>query len=266
MKYALKKVRKITIQDPATLENKAVLDELKSIQLTGSAEVVWADGADGAHLVGFDVNKVAALVAANGAIDEGYLALQIGDEMTTVANGTGVLYSETLTITTADTLVTTYKASGTTGNEIAFLYPVDSTGAPDRKNKLTQAATTAASKFTYTPGTKTIAFNTGEGVVGKQYYVEYHPKFTTYEELSNDSNKFSDTGVVYVDCWFTDICTKKDVPLQLYLPSGKISGEIDYSFGDQAAVQNINIEATTSCGSKALWKLRKYNLEDVSNA
>ena len=59
---------------------------------------------------------------------------------------------------------------------------------------------------------------------------------------------------------------KKDIPLQLYLPAGKISGEIDLSFGDQAAVQNITIDALTTCGDKALWKLRKYNREDVSNA
>lgn len=265
MKYALKKVRKITIQDPATLENKAVLDELKNIQLTGSAEVVWADGADGAHLVGFDVNKVSALNATNGAIDEGYLSLQTGDSMKTITNGTGVLFTEILTVKTADTLITTHKAHGATGNEIAFVYPVDETGAPDRANKLTQAATASVDKFAYAPATKTISFSTGKAPVGTKFYVEYHPKFTKYEEMSNDTDKFSDTGVVYVDCWFTDICTKKDVPLQLYLESGKISGEIDLSFGDQAAVQNINIEATTSCGSKSLWKLRRYNLEDVSN-
>jgi hypothetical protein len=265
MKYALKKVRKITIQDPATLENKAILDELKSVQLTGGAEVVWADGADGAHLVGFDVNKVAALVASNGAIDEGYLGLQVGDDMKTISNGSSILFSETLTVKTVDTLLTTQKASGTVGNEIAYVYPIDSTGSPDRKNKLVQAATATAKKFAYDPVTKTISFFAGEAPVGKQFYVEYFPKFTTYEEMSNDTDKFSDTGIIYVDCWFTDICTKKDVPLQLYLASGKISADIDLSFGDAAAVQNINIEAMTSCGSKALWKLRKYNLEDVSN-
>ena len=265
MKYALKKVRKITIQDPATLENKAVIDELKNVQLTGSSETVYADGADGAHLVGFDVNKVANLIATNGAIDEGYLALQVGDEMKTITNGNGVLFTEILTVTTADELTTTYKATGTVGNEIGFVYPLDETGTPDRKNKLSQSSTASANKFAYAPATKKITFNTGGAPVGKQFYVEYHPKFTTYEEISNEANKFSQTGVVYVDCWFTDICTKKDVPLQLYLPSGKISGEIDLSFGDQAAVQNINIEATTSCGDKSLWKLRKYNLTDVSN-
>jgi hypothetical protein len=264
MKYAFKKVRKITIKDPATKENKAVIDEIKSAQITGNADVVYADGADGAHLVGFDVSKVAGVTFVNGAIDEGYLELQTGGAMETVTNGTDVLYTEILTISTADTLVTTYKATGTVGNEIAFLYPIDETGSPDRAHKLTQAATVAAGKFAYAPATKTISFNTGEGTVGTQYYVEYFPKFTTYEEMSNDSDKFSMTGEVYLDCWFTRICDKKDVPLQLYLPSGKISGEINLGIGDAAAELSGSIEAMKSCGDTSLWKLRKYDLTDVS--
>lgn len=172
MKYAFKKVRKITIKDPATKENKSVIDELQSAQITGNADVVYADGADGAHLVGFDVKKVAGVNFKNGAIDEGYLGLQIGDDMKTISNGTGVLYSETLTIATADTLVTTYKATGTVGNEIAFIYPIDSTGTPDRSKKLTQAATATTKTFAYDPATKTISFFTGEGVVGTQYYID----------------------------------------------------------------------------------------------
>ena len=61
----------------------------------------------------------------------------------------------------------------------------------------------------------------------------------------------------------TDLCTEADVPLQLYLPKGKISGSIDLSAGDQAAVQNIEIESMTrACAgdTKTLWILRKYDL------
>ena len=74
------------------------------------------------------------------------------------------------------------------------------------------------------------------------------------------------TGEVIVDAWFTDLCSEADVPLQLYTPKGKISGAIDMSAGDQAAVQNIEIEALVrACAgeSKTLWVLRKY---DMSNA
>ena len=96
--------------------------------------------------------------------------------------------------------------------------------------------------------------------------VDYYPVFSEYEEISNDANKFSMAGEVIVDAWFTDLCTEADVPLQLYLSKGKISGTIDLSAGDQAAVQGIEIESLTkACAgdSKNLWTLRKY---DMANA
>ena len=46
MRYALKKVRNIVGRDIATGKNKFVLSDLKSLTISGSAEVVWADGAD----------------------------------------------------------------------------------------------------------------------------------------------------------------------------------------------------------------------------
>ena len=74
------------------------------------------------------------------------------------------------------------------------------------------------------------------------------------------------SGEIIVDAWFTDLCSEADVPLQLYLPKGKISGTIDLSAGDQAAVQGIEIESMTrACSGETgnLWTLRKY---DLSNA
>lgn len=264
MKYALKKVRKMTFRDIATGKNKATLTDLKTFTFTGSSEIVWADGNDGAHLVGFDVNKVAGATADNGSIDIGLLELQTGGTLTKVEGGNAILHSETLTVA-GGKVKTNYKAAGTVGNEIGYIYPIDSTGDPDRQNTYAQGATASASVFSYDPETLEITLPTDKFNDGDKVYVEYFPKFKTYDELSNDTDKFSDTCAVYVDGWFTDICTKKDVPLQIVLPSGKVSGEINYQMGDQAAVQNVTIDATSTCGDRCLWKLYKYNMEDVSN-
>lgn len=264
MKYALKKVRKITLRDIATGKNKAILSDLKTVTLTGNADTVWADGQDGTHLVGFDVNKVAGLTAENGAIDIGYMEVQTGGTLTKVSNGKAVLFTETLTIGASGAVSTSHKASGVAGNELGFIYPVDSTGDPDRLNSIVQAATASASAFAYDPATKAITLPTGTTLVeGDQIYVEYFPTFTSYEELTNDSDKFAETCAIYVDAWFTDICTKKDVPLQLILPAGKVSGEINYQMGDQAAVQSLTIDAMTTCGDKSLWKLYKYDNTEI---
>lgn len=264
MRYALKKVRKITGRDIATGKNKFVLSDLKSLTISGNSDVVWADGADGAHLVGFDTNKVSTIEAENGSIDIGYLETQTGGTLTKVENGTGVLFTETLTVASGK-VTTTHKASGLAGNEIGFVYPLDSTSDPDRMNAYVQGASATASEFAYTPTTKEIELPTGKFKDGDKVYVEYFPTFKSYEELDNDSDKFSETVAVYADIWLTDICLKKDIPAQLVMESGKVSGEINYQMGSDAAVQNVSIEALQSCGEKNLWKLYKYDMTEIKN-
>ena len=264
MRYALKKVRKITGRDIATGKNKFVLSDLKSLTISGNSDVVWADGADGAHLVGFDTNKVSTIEAENGSIDIGYLETQTGGTLTKVENGTGVLFTETLTVASGK-VKTTHKASGVVGNEIGYIYPLDATSDPDRMNAYVQGAEANASAFKYDPETKEITLPTSKFQDGDKVYVEYFPTFTSYEELDNDSDKFSETVAVYADIWLTDICLKKDIPAQLVMESGKVSGEINYQMGSDAAVQNVSIEALTNCGDRTLWKLYKYDMTEIKN-
>ena len=227
MKYALKKVRRIIINDLATKQHKVTLNDLKNFKITGSQDTVYAEGQDGAKLAAFDVNKVASISAENGAIDEGYLALQVGSDIVKVSNGSSILIREEFVFKDGDTSITlSYKATGDTGNEVRYIYKADRNGSPSEM--YVQNSTASATEFTYAPETKAITLPT-----------------------------------VIVDAWFTDLCTESDVPLQLYLPKGKISGSIDLSAGDQAAVQNIEIESMTrACAgdTKTLWILRKYDL------
>ena len=241
MRYALKRIRKITGRDIETGKNKFVLADLKSMTINGTAEVIWADGNEGSHLVGFDTAKASTLEAENGSIEMGYLETQTGGVMKKVENGTGVLFSEILTVET-NKATTTHKASGVAGNEIKFVYPLDATGDPDRANAMTQDATASKGKFAYAPTNKEIDLAHNDLKDGDKVYVEYFPTFKSYEELDNDVDKFSETVSVYADVWLTDICTKKDIPAQLVMDAGKVSGEISYAMGSDAAVQNISIE------------------------
>ena len=96
--------------------------------------------------------------------------------------------------------------------------------------------------------------------------VDYYPKFSKYQRIDNDADKFSMTGRVIIDAWFTDLCTREDVPLQVVMESGKISGELDLSFSDQAAVQNVAVESMASAcygASQNLWKLYTYDEEEI---
>lgn len=265
MKYAFKKTRRIIINDLATKMHKVTLNDLKNLKINGSQDTVYAEGANGAKLAAFDVNKVASITAENGAIDEGYLALQVGSEVVKVTNGSSVLIREEFEVKDGDTTVTlSYKATGSTGNEVRYIYKADSNGLPS--DAYTQNATSSSTEFAYDPDTKAITLPTDVFKAGDTVIIDYYPKFSEYEEISNDAEKFSMSGEVIVDAWFTDLCTEVDVPLQLYLPKGKISGTVDISVGDQAAVQGIEIESLTrACDgdNKNLWTLRKY---DMSNA
>lgn len=268
MRYALKKVKRIVGRDIASGENKFILRDLQNLTITGDSDVVWADGTDGAHLVGFDTNKVAGIEATNGAIDIGYLETQTGGVMHKVANGTGVLFAENLVVTEntgSSTMEVTlsYAASGAVGDEVSYVYAIDDTGDPDRHNPYIQAAAVSATEFEYDPATKIITLPTGVFSAGDIVYVEYFPTFSEYEELDNDSDKFSETVSVYCDVWLTDICTKKDIPAQLVMQSGKVSGTINYVMGNEAAVQDVSISALQACGENNLWKLYKYDLTNT---
>lgn len=265
MKYAFKKVRRIIINDLATKKHKVTLNDLKNFKINGSQETVYAEGQSGTKLAAFDINKVASITAENGSVDEGYLALQVGSDVVKVTNGSSILIREEFEVKEGDTTITlSYKPTGTVGNEVKYIYKTDRNGLPG--DAYQQNASASETDFSFDPDTKAITLPTNVFKAGDTVVIDYYPSFSEYEEISNDADKFSMSGEVIVDAWFTDLCSEADVPLQLYLPKGKISGTMEIAAGDQAAVQGIEIESISRpCDgdSKNLWTLRKY---DMSNA
>lgn len=265
MKYAFKKVRRIILNDLATKKHKVTLNDLKTFKINGSQETIYSEGQDGAKLAAFDVKKVATISAGNGSVDEGYIALQVGSEVVKVTNGSSILVREEFEVKDGDTTVTlSYKPTGAVGNEVKYIYKADSNGLPS--DSFSQNAAASSTEFSYDPDTKTITLPTAAYSAGDTVIIDYYPIFSEYEEISNDADKFSMSCEVIVDAWFTDLCSEADVPLQLYLPKGKVSGTIDLSAGDQAAVQGIEIESLAkSCSgdSKNLWILRRYDMTNI---
>lgn len=264
MKYAFKKVRNIILNDLATKKHRVTLNDLKNFSIQGSQETVYAEGADGAKLASFDINKVASITAENGAVDEGYLALQVGSEIVKVTNGSSILIREEFEIKEGDiSVILSYKPAGPEGNEIKYIYKADVNGNPG--DAYTQSDGESETEFSYIPETRELYLPLDQFTAGDTVIIDYYPTFKEYEEISNDADKFSMACEVICNVWMTDLCSEQDVPMQLYLAKGRVSGEVDLSAGDQAAVQNISIEALQkACSStKNLWVLRKY---DMSNA
>lgn len=266
MKYAFKKMRRMRVYDIATGEHRVTLNDFQTAQFTGSQDTVYADGADGAHLAAFDTTKVAGFNGTNGAIDSGYIAMQVGSDEIDVTKGSSICLRAILKTTNGTTVVMPHKAAGPDGNEIKFIYAADANGMPGKSYPQGSAAT--ASEFKYEALSKTISLPTGKFKAGDTVIVDYYPTFSKYKEIDNDADKFSMTGKVIIDAWFTDICSELDVPLQVVMEKGKISGELDLSFGNQAAVQNVAVEAiTSSCSgsNKNLWRLFTYDEKDVTD-
>lgn len=266
MKYALKKVRYITFDDTATDQELAILDDLKTVQLTDGQETVYADGTDGVHLAAYDQNKTTTVTVGNGSIVSGALALHAGTTEETIKGGSEVKWRETHILENATEFTLDHKAIGETGNEVKFVYKADVNGNPDLSQVYTQGASAEGTEFAYEPNTKKVTLPADAFKVGDTVIVAYYPKFSEYQRIKNDADKFSLTAKVRIYAWFTDLCTQKDVPLQWVLERGKVSGAMDLSFGDQAAVMNLTIDAITSAclgSSKNLWSLYTYDGEKI---
>ena len=271
MRYVLKKARRVTINDTVTKKHKFTIVEIKSASLNNGQETQFAEGVDGSQLAAFDSKKTTQFTFESGVLSTGVIEAQTGGSLVEVTNGTAVKYIEEFTLSgSATTITLAHKARGTTGNEVGWIYKEDSTGEPltDSSNSFAQGATASATAFSYDATTKVITLPTGKFADGDTVYVEYFPKYTKYTELSNDADKFSVTGEVYVDAYWTDVCTKKDVALQLYCPAGKVSGAFEFTFGDSVATQKVTIDALVDqCRgkTKTLFTLRNYDNEDIDD-
>lgn len=273
MKYALKKIRMMRVYDIASGVHKVTLNDLKTAQFTGSQETIYVEGADGAKLVGFDINKVAGFNATNATVDEGYLGLQVGSDPVKVTNGNAINIRKVLKTADGTSVDLPAVAVGAEGNEIGFIYAKRADGMPGQS--YAQASSASNTEFSYKTQKKTVG--TGEknvGVItlptgvfkaGDEIIVDFYPEFNEYTMIENDSDKFAMTGRVVIDAWFTDLCSQLDVPMQVVMERGKISGEVDISFGDAVAVQSVAVEAlSTACSENSnLWRMYTYDEEEI---
>ena len=268
MKYALKKLRRIILADTVTDQHICTLNDLTTVKLSNTSDVVDATGSDGVILAEFDTKKTSEITATNGSIETGMIVAQTGSSEKVIANGTGIRYRESFTLTSTTSITLGHKASGTAGAEIKYIYKADVNGNPSAVSTdvFTQGATASATNFAYTPATKLITLPTAGFAVGDNVIVDYYPTFSTYSEIENNANEFGITAKVIVDGWFTDICSGKEKPLQFACGKGKILGKFDMEFGDKAAVQNIDIKVMSSAcanDSQNLWKMLVYDSANI---
>lgn len=251
----------ITAFDIATGNYKFTLDELQSATISQSQDKTEITGKQGRKLATLKRNKAVTISGTNGMVSGGLLELQTGG--TFENKTTEVLWTDYLTVTD-DSATTIYVATGTTGNEIDAVYIKNTDGTLGKV--LEQNSSVSAGKFTYTPDTKKLAFNTDEVADGTEIVVYYKRKIKA-DVLENLSDTYSGKCALYIDALAEDKCSNV-YRIQFYIPKADFNGEFSFEMGDNQTVHAFEAEALSgACGaSAALWTYTIFgvNTEDVT--
>ena len=250
----------ITAFDIVTGNYKFTLDELQNATVAQSQESTEITGKAGRKLATLKRNKAVTISGTNGLVSGGLLEMQTGGTFENKA--TEVLWTDYLTVSGA-AAATTYKAVGTTGAEIEALYVKNSDGTLG--DALEQSDAAAAGKFTYTPGTKALAFNTD--VVDGTEIVVYYKRKIQADVLENESDSYSGKCALFIDALAEDKCSNV-YRIQFYIPKADFSGEFSFEMGDNQTVHAFEAEALAgACGAGgALWTYTIFgaNAADVA--
>lgn len=251
----------ITAFDIATGNYKFTLDELQSATIANSQEQTEITGKQGRKLASLKKNKAVTISGTNGLVSGGLLELQTGG--TFEKKATEVLWTDYLTVN-SNAATTSYKAVGTTGNEIDAIYVKNNDGTLGEA--LEQDATVAAGKFTYAPATKSLAFNEGDIEDGAEIVVYYKRKIQA-DVLENMSDTYSGKCALYIDALAEDKCANV-YRIQFFIPKADFNGEFSFEMGDNQTVHAFEAEALSgACGATAaLWTYTIFgvNTEDAT--
>jgi len=258
---AITSLETITAFDVLTGDLMFVLDELQNANIANTEEKVDITGKSGRKLNSLKRNKAVTITGTNGLVSGGLMEAQTGGSFEN--KKTTVLWTDYLTVA-ENKAITSFKAVGTTGNEIENIV-VKKDGVAT-SIAMTQADATAAGKFTYTPSTKTIEFNAGELEDGTELVV-YYTRQINASVLENISDKYSKKAVLYVDAFGEDVCSNL-YRVQFFIPKADFSGEFSLDMGGDQTVHGFTAESLAgACGANgSLWTYIVFaeNTEDVA--
>lgn len=240
-------IETITAFDIVTGDFKFTLDELQSATIAQSQEKTDITGKQGRKLNSLKRNKAVTISGTNGLVSAGLMELQTGS--TFEDKNTTVLWTDYLTVS-GDAATTTYKAVGTTGNEIETIYIKNSDGTLGES--LTQGATAAEGVFAYDPESKAITFAEDEVADGTEIVVFYTRQIKAHV-LENMSDTYSEKCTLYIDAFGEDTCANV-YRIQFYIPKADFDGNFELAMGDSQTVHAFEAEALAgSCGTSGVY-------------
>lgn len=229
-------IETITAFDVVTGDFRFMLDELQTATISQSQDKTDITGKQGRKLNSLKRNKVLTISGTNGLVSAGLIELQTGSKFT--SKNTNVKWIDYLTVS-SNAATTTFKAVGTSGAEIDALYIRNSDGTLGAA--FTQDSAVGTGKFTYTPGTKALAFKSGDIADNTEIVVFYDRKINANVH-ENVSDKFSEKATIYVDAFAEDPCSNV-FRIQIYMPRADFDGNFDLQMGDNQTVHAFSAES-----------------------
>lgn len=233
-------------------------DNLKTATVENAEETVYSMGGVGNVYINGDSHSKRTTISTEAAtFDINQVGLITGTNVATGA--TSVNFVENLTIA-SNAATTTHTATGTAGAEIIALQELDSSG--NVVQEYTQvAATPATGTFTYTAGTKALAFFAGDMANGVIIRVVYNVATDANAmTITNATNKFAGQAKFVFESIVKDACGTI-YGAQLVVYKAKINGtwSFDLAADGEPAVLAMNLEALKPCGQNKLWDLVIYD-------
>lgn len=250
----------ITAFDIVTGNYKFTLDELQNATIQNNEEKSDITGKGGRKLASLKRNKTVTISGSNGMVSGGLLEMQTGGKFENKA--TDVMWTDYLTVN-GSKANTSYKAVGTTGNEIEGVYVKNTDGTLGAA--LEQDAEASEGKFAYNPGTKELSFHTD--IADGTEIVVYYKRMIMADVLTNESDVYSGKCMLYVDAFAEDKCANV-YRIQFFIPKADFNGEFSFEMGDNQTVHSFEAEALAgACGAGGtLWTYTVFgaNAEDAA--
>lgn len=231
-KLIIKSIEELYAYSLMTGELKFAFDQMKSAELSGDNETVYAEGKQGLTLAALKRKKTAKFTCENGFVIASAFAAQLGSEVEDASSTKKVRVQRQEYITLAEggteLTLTDTPATGT----LKYIYKLN---ADLTKNKA-YALTTD-----YTVDTKKATFTTAPGAA--TYLAIYDTDVEIAKRIVNSGDKFADTVKLVINMLGEDPCTHEEYLIQTTIPSADIAGTYSLSVGDNPAVQSFEANA-----------------------
>lgn len=244
----------ITQVDSITAFNNAdelefIMDEVQDTTLSQEEEIVDITGRGGRKIGSLKKNKAVTGKGTNGLITGGALAAMLGSDVET---GTmKVRYTDSSLVVKANKAIVAKEPVGSAGAEIVGIYIKNKDGSLGKK--YTQDATVAVGKFTY--ATKEVSFAEDEIAEGTELVAFYDIEVES-AKISNESDKYSKTLKLYVDCTAQDTCDNQ-YHVQFIIPRADFHGTFDIAIGSDPSTLAYEFGALAGgcSGSNNFWDM-----------